>query len=195
MGIFDHCKALKDVRQAGINVYASQETFKSLKIGGGRRINPVENKTLIRLETFDVLCFSVEHDCPGCLGFVVRENETGEFLLFATDIAFIRQRFKHQFNIIALECSYSKEILEHRLYTDEKQLKIEGLTPIHEALAKRLLTSHMSKHNCFSYLDKFCDLTNCREIHLLHMSANNIDKKNTQIELEKRFFIKTIIKG
>ena len=184
MGIFDHCKALKDVRSAGIEIYASAETFKSFNIDSGRRINPVENKTLIRLGTFDVLCFSVEHDCPGCLGFIVREKETSEFLLFAIDTSYIKQRFNYPFSIIMLECSYDKEILDRR---------VEDKT-INEALAKRLLTSHMSKHNCFSYLDKFCDLKNCREIHLLHMSANNIDKKNTQIELEKRFFIKTIVK-
>jgi hypothetical protein len=58
-------------------------------------------------------------------------------------------------------------------------------------LAKRLLTSHMEKQNAMNYLQEFCDLSKCRQIHLLHCSGDNMDKEKVRIEFEKKFFIET----
>ncbi|MDO8302666.1 MAG: hypothetical protein Q7T18_05445, partial [Sedimentisphaerales bacterium] len=84
---------------------------------------------------------------------------------------------------IALECSYDKDLHQERVDTGT----------INESLAKRLLTSHMEKQNTIKYLAEFCDLVKCREIHLLHCSADNIDKEQARKEIEERFFIKTVI--
>ncbi|MFA5382239.1 MAG: hypothetical protein WC356_03670 [Candidatus Micrarchaeia archaeon] len=168
--------------KAGIDIYASKETFESQGLLNDRRAKVVEDKTLVRLDTFQILCFSVEHDCPGCLGFVVRERQTGEYLLFATDTAFLLQRFIYPFSIIMLECSYSKDILEKRVVDKT----------IDESLAKRLLTSHLEKSQTMRYISDFCDLSKCREIHLLHLSAENIDKQQTINDFESKFFIKPI---
>jgi phosphoribosyl 1,2-cyclic phosphodiesterase len=177
----DHCKAVRDVRKAGIEVYASEGTFKSLGIGGGRRINCVSYKTLIRCNAFEIYCFNVNHDAAEPLGFVIREKATNEFLLFATDTSYITQQFKYPFSIIAIECSYDLDWLTQRV--EDKD--------INEVLAKRLLTSHMEKQNAMNYLQEFCDLSKCRQIHLLHCSGDNMDKEKVRIEFEKKFFIET----
>ncbi len=179
----DHFKEPEKVTQAGIDVYASKSAFEFKNLLGNRRANIVEDKTLVQLNSFQVLCFGIEHDCPDTLGFVVRENATGEYLLFATDTAFVKQRFLYPFSVIMLECSYDKEILQKRVDTGD----------INESLAKRLLTSHMEKQNTMKYIAEFCNLSRCQEIHLLHCSGDNIDKAQTKIECEKKFFCKTVI--
>ena len=150
----------------------------------GRRLKITENNTLLRLKSFEVFCFSTNHDCKGSLGFIVREKETNEFLLFATDTSHITQQFKHPFSIIALECSYDKDILQERVDSGD----------INETLAKRLLSSHMEKNVTMRYLAEFCDLSKCREIHLLHMSRDNIDIEKTKRDFEKCFFVEVIVK-
>jgi len=179
----DHFKEPEKAIQAGIDLYASRKSLEFKNLLGNRKANIVEDKTLVQLNSFQVLCFGIEHDCPDTLGFVVRENATGEYLLFATDTAFIKQRFSYPFSVIMIECSYCKEILQKRVDTGD----------INESLAKRLLTSHLEKQNTMNYIAEFCDLSKCQEIHLLHMSGENIDKEQTKIEFEKKFFCKTVI--
>lgn len=179
----DHCVAVRHVLAAGIDVYASGYTFEALGLAMERRTKPVANKTLVRLADFEFLAFNVNHDAAEPLGFVIRDCHSNEFMLFATDTSHLTQRFKLPFSIISLECSYDKEILQNRVDTND----------INESLAKRLLTSHMEKQNTIKYLAEFCNLSKCREIHLLHMSGDNIDKEQTRKEVEERFFIKTVI--
>lgn len=177
----DHSKAIREVIKAGIDVYVSHGTFEALGLDSERRVGVVANKTLVKLDSFQVYCFDVNHDAAEPLGFVVREKATNEYLLFATDTSHITQRFKYQFSIVAIECSYCKEILQERVETGD----------INKSLAVRLLTSHMEKQNTMAYLTEHTDLSNCHQINLLHLSGDNIEKEQTRVEFEKRFFIET----
>lgn len=176
----DHSKGLVGVMSAGINVYGSLGTLDSLGHDGyNRRINHIADKTIVRLNGFDVLAFGVHHDCNEPLGFVIRSDD--EYMLFCTDTSHISQRFTYPFSIIAIECSYDINILQDRVDRQD----------INETLAKRLLTSHMEKLATMRYLSEFCNLSKCREIHLLHMSSDNIEKEQTRKEFARRFFIDT----
>ena len=168
--------------KAGIDVYANEHTFGHHGLSKHRRAKVVADKSFVRLGAFHVRCFELHHDVP-TLGFGIRETATNEYLLFAIDTSHITQRFKCAFSIIMLEVSYDKEILQERVDTKD----------IDEALAKRLLTSHMEKQNALRYLTEHCDLSKCREIHLLHMSDGNIDREETRKEFEDKLFIDTII--
>lgn len=179
----DHSKAMKDVIEAGIDVYASYGTFNSMDMDKYRRAKIIAYKTLVRLADFDILAIEVHHDAQGPLGYVVREKATGEYLLFATDTSHISQRFNLAFSIVAIECSYDKEVLQKRVDTQT----------INETLAKRLLTSHLEKQNTIKYLADYCDLSKCTEINLLHLSGDNIDKEQARKDVEDRFFITTRI--
>jgi phosphoribosyl 1,2-cyclic phosphodiesterase len=179
---FDHSKSIGSLIEAGIEVYANAHTFDTHDLSGHRRVNYVDDAQTVKLGTFQVFAFEVQHDVPA-LGFIVLCD--GEYLLFATDTAFLKQHFEYKFNIIMLECSFDREVLQQRV----------DLKEIHESLAKRLLTSHMEKNNCMAYIRDFCKLGNCTEIHLLHLSGDNIDKRETQKEFEHEFFINTKIIG
>ena len=180
----DHSKGAKVLLAAGIDVYGSAGTLDALKLTNRRRFKVVADKTLVRLEEFEILAFHTEHDAPDSLGFVVREKSTNEYLLFATDTSHLTQRFNLPFAIIAIECSYDKDILQQRVDSGD----------INETLAKRLLTSHMEKSNALRYIDEFCDKSKLREIHLIHCSGDNLNKEQARKEFEEKFFIKTIIK-
>lgn len=181
----DHSKAVYDVMQAGINVYGSEGTLKALGVELERRAITLEKNALpyCHMADFNVRCFEAHHDAVDPLIYVIKCDD--ELLLFATDTCYITQKFGCYFNIIAIECSYDAEILQERV--DRKD--------INETLAKRLLTSHMSKQNAMRYLADYCDLRKCREIHLLHMSADNLDKEQTRKEFEERFFIEVKVHG
>ncbi len=173
----DHSKAVQDVMRAGIDVYGSIGTLDSLGILNERRAHLVRDMNFILLNSFEFTAFNSNHDArQPFLYTIVSDNES---MLFATDTSHIRQRFEAPFNIITIECSYNEPYLRK---------KVEENT-INEQLAKRLLESHMSEANCLAYLQNYCNLAKCREIHLLHMSADNINKERVKREFEKKLFI------
>lgn len=177
----DHSKAVKDVLGAGIDTYSSNGSWETVKGEIGHRAKVIAHETLVRLNSFEVLAFNVNHDAKEPLGFVVREKETGEFLLFATDTSHIEYELNYPFSIVAIECSYDRDILSAMVENDD----------INESLARRLLTSHMEKQATKNHLDKF-DLSKCREIHLLHLSKANIDNETTAKEFADRYFREVI---
>ena len=178
----DHSKAAKDVMAAGIDVFASGGTLERLGIEDCRRSRRLIENSLVKFgKDFGVLAFDTIHDAEEPKGFVVHEIATKEYLLFVTDTKYIKQRFDIKFDIIAIECSYNKECLARKVEYDE----------INEALAIRLLNSHQEEKAAMKYIEQFCNLRNCREIHLLHMSADNIHKERIKKEFEDRFFLGT----
>lgn len=176
----DHCKAVPQLITAGIDAYGSKETWMALSLGSSRRAYSIELGAVYERDGFHFTAYNSNHDLPGSLLFHVQcDNEN---LLFATDTSHIKQKFNFPFDIICIECSYDKKILQQRVDTGS----------IDEELAKRLLTSHLEKDETMRYLNDFCDLSKCREIHLLHLSSSNIDKEKTVNDFENEFLIEVI---
>jgi phosphoribosyl 1,2-cyclic phosphodiesterase len=176
----DHCRAITEVIRNGIDVYASAGTFEALGTAKWRRTKIVADQVIVNVgDAFQVMPFSVVHDVAEPLGYVVRELATGEYLLFAIDTCLLTQWFIYPFSIIAIGCNYDADILQQRVKDGD----------IHETVAKRLLFNHPSKQWVDEYLRKFCDLSRCREIHLLHTSGENLDKQAVRREIEKGRFI------
>jgi phosphoribosyl 1,2-cyclic phosphodiesterase len=176
----DHSKGVKYMLQNGIDVYASKGTLRAIGQEYHHRTNAIDHNMLLRIGGIEVLCFNTEHDAAEPMGFAIRDGS--EYLLFVTDTKVIKADFKVRFNIIAVECNYSDKLLKQRVEDSD----------INEAHAKRLLTSHMSKKSCLKFLQKHCNLENCHEIHLLHMSDGNINKEKTREQFEKNLFIKVV---
>jgi phosphoribosyl 1,2-cyclic phosphodiesterase len=194
----DHSFAAKHVMSAGIDIYSGRGTFESLNLLGQRRARIIADKSLIMLDDFEFFAFSLNHDAVEPLGFIIRENLGGykgrniltrdrgpepEHLLFVPDTSHITQRFKVPFNIIAIECSYDRDILQARVDSGE----------INEQVAKRLLASHMEKQATMRYLSEFCNLSRCRQIHLLHLSGDNSIRQKIKKEFEDRFFVEIVV--
>lgn len=183
----DHSKSAENVLMNTIDVYSSEGTFEALCIPRGhRRVKVLRDKerTVINA-TFSIFPFAVNHDAAESFGFVIHEIGAGEDLLFVTDTSHIKQKFGLAFDIIAICCSYDGEWLAKR----------ESSGDINSELAKRLLNSHMEKEVTKSYIRECCCLDRCTEIHLLHMSGDNIEKEEVRAEFEKDFMVKTLIAG
>lgn len=185
----DHFIQPKKLLEQSFNIYASKETFEANDLLGHRKCHVIEDCHRFKVgDTFEVFPFSLQHDCDGTMGFIVHDNTwcpgkpVDENLLFVPETYCIKQKFGLAFTIIAIECNYDRNILETRFNTGD----------INESLAKRLLTSHQEKQVAMDYIAKFCDLSKCAEIHLLHCSKDNLDIKLAKKQFEEKFFIKVI---
>lgn len=167
----DHSHSIRDVLKAGINVYTSKGTQEALGINH-HRIKTIEARKQFRISSFTILPFETEHDASEPLGFLI-ESDKGERLLFATDTYFIRYRFKG-LNIIAVECNYSEDILRQNI--------LDGIVPV--VMKKRLLRSHFSFENYKEFL-RANDLSQVREIWLIHMSNRNADADLFKREIQQ----------
>lgn len=162
----DHCKAIKDVMKAGIDCYLSAGTIEALKIKG-HRLHPIEHGKQVTIGTWKVVPFTTKHDAAEPVGFLIASGKNK--LLFATDTAFIRNRFKGLTHIM-IESNYQTEILEQNI--------LNGAVPF--SMKNRLLFSHFSLDNVLAFLED-TDRSKLQEIHLLHLSAGN----SNQAEMEQ----------
>lgn len=187
----DHSKAVPDLLKAGIPVFSTEGTLNALGCADHRNANFIAPGFSLYFGDYSFAAFTVEHDAVNPVGFIVREDKEitsyhkkQDYFLFATDTSLIRVMFRHGFRIIALECSYDKDILEKNV----EEGKVE------ESLAKRLLDSHMEVNTLLSYLKK-CNLVHCKELHLLHCSAVNLDIKKIRKKIREDYFLTVITRA
>lgn len=159
----DHCKSIKDVLKAGIDIYTSHGTVEALGITH-HRIKPIKAKEQFQLGTWTILPFDVQHDVSEPLGFLL-VNQEGDKLLFATDTYYIKYKFQGLTHIM-VECNYSREILIQNI--------IDGRVP--KVMKKRLERSHFSLENVKDFF-LANDLSKVQEIWLLHLSDSNSDEE------------------
>lgn len=175
----DHCKAVAEVADRGLDIYMSPGTKDAIGINH-HRIRAVENKKQFRLGTWTILPFDVQHDVSEPFGFLL-VNDSGDKLLFATDTYYIRYRFSGLTHLM-VECNYSEAILDENV----------KFGYIHEFLKNRIKSSHFSLENMLEFL-KANDLSQVQEIHLLHLSDSNSNeemfKKAVQEQTGKLVFV------
>lgn len=162
----DHARSIYDVMKAGVDVYASFETFQEacpvLPVHN-HRAHPVEAGFHFHpTKHWAVLPFKTVHDTPGSLGFVIKDRS--DVLVFLTDTAYCKYMFPGFPSIIMIEANFSEEILQRNVEA--------GL--IDPARAKRVRENHFSIEKVLDFL-KANDLSRCRAIHLLHLSDGNSD--------------------
>ncbi len=156
----DHVKAAKDLARLGVDVYTSQGTIDKAGLAG-HRIHPVKALEKVRVGTFEVLPFDVEHDAPEPLGFLMRSTVTQEKLLYFTDTYYLRYTFNGLTHIM-MEANYDPETMEENVRA--------GRVDIHRA--KRTICSHMSIDTVMRTLESF-DLGRLQQVYLLHLSNDN----------------------
>lgn len=171
-GHLDHCKAARDLLKQGVDVYTSQGTIDALNLTG-HRVHGIKALEEITVGTFKVLPFDVQHDAPDPLGFLFESTETGEKLLYFTDTYYIKYRFQGLTHIMA-ECNYDKEAVQRSVDA--------GYIPIE--MVPRLMKSHMSLEHLIDML-RANDLSQVRQIYLLHLSSNNSDEKRFKETIQK----------
>jgi len=176
----DHSSNASKLADLGIDIYTAKETASTLGLTG-HRINHIEPLKQFIVGNFIILPFPTEHDCEGSLGFLIQYKPTKEKLLFVTDSYYCKYKFKN-LNYIMIECNYIKETLNENIEAGY----------IHEAMKSRLLQSHFSLENVKQFL-KANDLSQCREIILLHLSDSNSNALRMVKEIKELTGIKPVV--
>lgn len=148
----DHAKSVADLISRGMEVYMSQGTAEALETDG---VTLIENMEQFNVGSLDIVPFTTFHDAAEPLGFLVKSRVDGDVLAFATDTVNLRYKFPG-LNILAIEANYDKQILERCERMPEK-------------VRYRITNAHMEIDTMCDYL-RSLDLSECREIHLLHLS-------------------------
>lgn len=154
----DHSMAVDHVIRNGVDLYLSPGTATALDLNGHRvhRMPPMED---VRIGTFIVRGFDVEHDCKQPYGYLLRSLKTREVLLFATDTAYIKYRFPGLTHVM-IEANYDYGLMDPYLLS----------------LNKRIMYTHMSLDNLKDWI-KANDTRTVRQIYLLHLSD---DRSNAE---------------
>lgn len=148
----DHAKAVQELIGRGMTLYMSQGTAEALETEG---VELIEDRSQFNIGSFDIVPFTTFHDAREPLGFLIKSRVDGDVLAFATDTVNLRYKFPG-LNILAIEANYDKNILERCERMPEK-------------VRYRITNSHMEIDTLCDYL-RSLDLSQCREIHLLHLS-------------------------
>ena len=148
----DHAKAVQELIERGMTVYMSQGTSEALEMDA---VNLIESMEQFNVGSLDIVPFTTFHDAAEPLGFLIKSRVDGDVLAFATDTVNLRYKFPGM-NILAIEANYDKAILERCEKMPEK-------------VRHRITNSHMEIDTLCEYL-RSLDLSECREIHLLHLS-------------------------
>ena len=148
----DHAKAVQELISRGMVVYMSQGTAEALETDG---VELIEDRLQFNVGSFDIVPFTTFHDAKEPLGFLIKSRIDGDVLAFATDTVNLRYKFPG-LNILAIEANYDKNILDRCERMPEK-------------VRHRITNSHMEIDTLCDYL-RSLDLSQCREIHLLHLS-------------------------
>lgn len=148
----DHAKSVAELIGRGMAVYMSQGTAEAMETEGAELIESMEQ---FNVGSLDIVPFTTFHDAREPLGFLIKSRMDGDVLAFATDTVNLRYKFPG-LNILAIEANYDKNILERCERMPEK-------------VRYRITNSHMEIDTLCDYL-RSLDLSQCREIHLLHLS-------------------------
>jgi len=152
----DHSAGILDLVRAGVDCWMTSETAEVIG-ATGHRVHIVIPKNQFEIDGFKILAFPAEHDVPN-VGFLISDGE--EKLVYLNDSFYSRYAFKGV-SIYAIGCNYSSRTLSPNLDPARK---------------RRLMAAHMSLENCIRFFQAQ-DLSKCRCIHLLHLSADNSDEE------------------
>lgn len=168
----DHAGYLKDFVAAGITVLALEDVFASKDIpetaSFTKRIIPGKG---YKIGAFKIIPFSVRHDVP-CVGYLIDHPDMGK-LLFVTDTMMLEYTFSG-LNTILLEANYADAILSENIEN--------GI--VQPFFRERVMKSHMELETTKEILQSN-DLSDVRNIVLIHLSSGNSDAKMFTEEVTK----------
>ena len=151
----DHARAIRDFTLRGIPIIASKGTLDAFGMNG----KGYEELKPVKLNSFTIMPFAVQHDAAEPFGFLIRYNPTGETVLYATDTYYLKYTFPNT-NYWIIECNFCDSL-------------IDGETDA--ALRNRLKESHMSLNRLCDTL-KANDLSQTAKIVLVHLSDKRSDE-------------------
>jgi len=168
-GHLDHACAAKDIMKAGIDCYCSKDMANELGLSG-HRLNIIEPLKQFKINEWIIKPIPLVHDVKN-MGFLILKGT--ERLLYACDTSYIPYRFKG-LTYVTLGVNYDSEIL------------IDNITCgyINLEAGKRILKNHMSLSTAKEFF-RANDMSQLKEIYLLHLSDGNSDEKRFKREIEQ----------
>lgn len=176
----DHSRACDDLARMGIDIYASEGTFAMLDISG-HRYKTVRAMEAFSVGSFTVMGFNVKHDAAEPLGYLIYSRLSMGKLVYFVDTAYV----KHTFNGIhyfIVECNHGERELRDSVN--------RGV--IAPELAARIARNHFSLERLLKFLEEN-DLSQTKEIHLVHLSDNNSDERRFKQEVQRLTGVKVYI--
>lgn len=177
----DHCLAVPSLLAAGVDIYASEGTWRSLPgVMGHHRAHTLPScMGEFTVGDWTVIAFPVRHDADGTLGFAVRHS--GEQLVYLTDTAFSDYQFPNT-KYWAIEANWG----EGELRANSRSGRIHG------SRVQRVASNHMSIERVERLLSAN-DLSQCEAIYLLHLSDENSDAASFKDRIQRLTGIPTYI--
>ena len=170
----DHCKAVVNLQQAGVEVYASRGTWEAMEadVRLHHRARIIVEREELRIGSFRVVPFGTIHDAREPLGFYLGTG--AERLLYMTDSAYCKHRFAGMTHI-AIECNWVASLMRERVERGELDPRLNN----------RVIRNHMGLDRVLEFMRRN-DLSRVREIHLLHLSDGNADadRMRNAVEIE-----------
>lgn len=163
----DHAGYVREVIDHGVPVFATAgtkqevEKWPKMQLAKGR-IKVMTIGRVVQIGGFSILPFKAVHDAVEPCAFYIYHAEMG-FLVFATDTAYIPNRFKCVSNIL-IECNYEEKRLAAR-------------TDIPEEVKDRIRNNHMSIDTCIEALDSLISEHELKKIILIHISEGDGDEE------------------
>lgn len=186
----DHSASVRKLLENAIDVYMSQEAWASPLINqiawndqkpftAHHRAHIVEPHKEFRVGQWTVMPFDACHDEPGTLGFVCAAGSIK--VLYLTDSAWSRYKFEGLTHLL-IECNYAHDLIRGQV----------GSKVVSRERYRRTTSSHMSLERLVEML-KANDLSQCQEIHLLHLSDDNSDEERFAREVREATGIPTFV--
>ena len=167
----DHVKAVTKLLRAGVDCYASRETWTALNQPIFSRVKEIKAGTVYEAGGWKFKPFNAVHDSPGTYGFLITDGKSK--LLYLTDSAYSLHKFQGLTHI-AIECNFSEEILRQNQSAGDIEMN----------RFKRVTRTHMSIERLEELL-KANDLSKVQEIHLLHLSDANSNEEEFKTRIQK----------
>lgn len=162
----DHAKSIPNLLKAGVPCYATPGTWKALGIDhhNANYMSPGVGGWF-QQPAIGVHAIATEHDAAEPCAWLITAEDYSSEVLYITDTAkfeFPWEGFHPQPTHILIEANHRRAELEVMAEFDQ-----------HSA---RVLANHMSVEGAIETLARL-DLSECQEVHLLHMSARNADEQ------------------
>ncbi|MCQ2299666.1 MAG: MBL fold metallo-hydrolase [Bacteroidales bacterium] len=173
----DHAAHVADFLRAGIRVMAPEDVRQTCGPLAGL-VKVMEPNRGYRVGGFRIFAFPVCHDVP-CMGYIIEHDEMGR-MLFVTDTMMLEYTFPPMDHIM-IEANYADDILEGNMDSGR----------VHRGMKGRLMGSHMELETTKGVL-RANDLSQCRNIVLIHLSDGNSDEERFVREVRELTGIPTV---
>ena len=153
----DHSSCIKRLLEDCVPVYLTRGTAEALNLPDNlmELANEIRAGDQFTIGDIDILPFKTFHDAAEPVGFCMQSRVSGDILVYAIDTVNLPYQFPGV-GVLAVEANFDKDILDRCDRMPEK-------------VRHRVANTHMEIDVLCSILKRM-DLSQCREIHLLHLS-------------------------